>query len=31
VGPVRLDFGYALNEIPGENRFQVYLAIGHPF
>jgi len=31
VGPVRLDFGYALNEIPGERRFQVYLAIGHPF
>jgi outer membrane protein insertion porin family len=31
VGPVRLDFGYALNEIPGENRFQFYLAIGNPF
>jgi outer membrane protein assembly complex protein YaeT len=31
VGPVRLDFGYALTPIPGENRFQVYLAIGNPF
>ncbi len=31
VGPVRLDIGYALNEIPGENRVQFYLAIGHPF
>ncbi len=31
VGPVRLDFGYALNEIPGENRFQFYFAIGNPF
>jgi outer membrane protein assembly complex protein YaeT len=31
VGPVRLDLGYALNEIPGERRIQVYLAIGHPF
>ncbi len=31
VGPVRLDVGYALNEIPGENRVQFYLAIGNPF
>jgi outer membrane protein assembly factor BamA len=31
VGPVRLDFGYALNAIPGEDRLQIYLAIGNPF
>ena len=31
VGPVRVDFGYALTPIPGENPFQVYFALGNPF
>jgi outer membrane protein insertion porin family len=31
VGPVRFDFGYALTPIPGENRFQFYVALGNPF
>ena len=31
VGPLRVDFGYALTPIPGENRFQVYFALGNPF
>ena len=32
VGPVRLDIGYPLNSIPGEERkVQVYLAVGFPF
>lgn len=31
VGPVRLDFGYALTPIPGEDRFQFYVALGNPF
>ena len=31
VGPIRIDFGYALTPIPGENRFQVYFALGNPF
>jgi outer membrane protein insertion porin family len=31
VGPIRLDAGYALQPIPGENRFQVYLTVGYPF
>jgi outer membrane protein insertion porin family len=31
VGPLRVDFGYALTPIPGENRFQFYFALGNPF
>jgi outer membrane protein insertion porin family len=32
VGPVRLDIGYPLNVIPGEERkVQVYIAVGFPF
>jgi len=31
VGPLRVDFGYALTPIPGEDRFQVYFAFGNPF
>jgi outer membrane protein insertion porin family len=31
VGPIRLDAGYALQPIPGEKRFQVYLTVGYPF
>jgi outer membrane protein insertion porin family len=31
VGPIRLDAGYALQPIPGESRFQVYLTVGYPF
>ena len=31
VGPVRFDAGYALNPIRGEDRWQLYLSIGHPF
>ena len=31
VGPIRLDAGYALQPISGENRFQVYLTVGFPF
>ncbi|HXZ44041.1 MAG TPA: outer membrane protein assembly factor BamA [archaeon] len=31
VGPIRLDFGYALNHIPGENRWQFYFGVGNPF
>jgi outer membrane protein assembly complex protein YaeT len=31
VGPIRVDFGYALTPIPGENPFQVYFALGNPF
>jgi outer membrane protein insertion porin family len=31
VGPLRLDVGYALNPIEGENRWQLYFGIGHAF
>jgi outer membrane protein insertion porin family len=31
VGPLRLDFGYALNHIPGENRWQLSFGVGNPF
>jgi outer membrane protein insertion porin family len=31
VGPLRVDLGYALTPIPGENRLQVYFAVGNPF
>ena len=31
VGPIRVDFGYALTPIPGEGRFQAYFALGNPF
>lgn len=31
IGPVRLDVGYALRPIPGENRLQFYLTIGQAF
>ena len=31
VGPLRIDFGYALTPIPREDRFQVYFAFGNPF
>jgi len=31
VGPLRLDFGYALNRIPGEQRWQISFTVGHPF
>jgi outer membrane protein insertion porin family len=31
VGPIRLDVGYALNSIPGDNRWQLYFGIGQAF
>jgi outer membrane protein insertion porin family len=31
VGPIRFDVGYALNPIPGKDRWQFYLTIGNPF
>jgi len=31
VGPIRFDTGYALNPIPGQNRWQFYLTIGNPY
>jgi len=31
VGPIRLDFGYALNPIPGETRWQLYFGVGNSF
>ena len=31
VGPIRFDVGYALNPIPGQDRWQFYLTIGNPF
>lgn len=31
VGPLRLDFGYALNSVPGDDRWQLYFSIGNPF
>jgi outer membrane protein insertion porin family len=31
VGPIRFDAGYALNPIPGQDRWQFYLTIGNPF
>ncbi len=31
VGPLRLDVGYALNPIEGENRWQLYFGIGQAF
>lgn len=31
IGPVRLDFGYALNPNPDLNRFQVFLSVGQAF
>ncbi|HSB69035.1 MAG TPA: outer membrane protein assembly factor BamA [Candidatus Methylomirabilis sp.] len=31
VGAFRLDVGYALNRIPGEDRWQVYFDFGHAF
>ena len=31
VGPIRIDFGYALTPIPGEGRFQAYFSLGNPF
>ena len=31
VGPLRLDFAYALNPIPQEDRWQLYFNIGHAF
>ena len=31
VGPIRLDAAYALQPIPGEDRFQFYLTVGFPF
>ncbi|HEY7366033.1 MAG TPA: POTRA domain-containing protein [Methylomirabilota bacterium] len=31
IGPIRLDLGYALRTIPDEDRFQVYLTVGHAF
>ena len=31
VGPVRFDLGYALTPIPGEDRIQLYFALGNPF
>jgi outer membrane protein insertion porin family len=31
VGPIRFDAGYALNPIPGNDRWQFYLTIGNPF
>jgi len=31
IGPLRLDFGYALNPNPDLNRFQVFLSVGQAF
>ncbi|MEE9193299.1 MAG: BamA/TamA family outer membrane protein, partial [Thermodesulfobacteriota bacterium] len=31
IGPLRLDFGYALNPNPDLNRFQVWLSVGQAF
>jgi outer membrane protein insertion porin family len=31
VGPIRLDFGYALNPIAGDKPWQIYLSVGNPF
>ncbi len=31
IGPIRLDVGYGLREIPDEDRLQVYLTVGHAF
>jgi len=31
VGPIRFDFGYALQPIPGESRTQFYFTVGDPF
>jgi outer membrane translocation and assembly module TamA len=31
VGPIRLDVGYALNAIQGEDRWQLYFGIGQAF
>ncbi|MGI9554293.1 MAG: outer membrane protein assembly factor BamA [Thermodesulfobacteriota bacterium] len=31
IGPLRLDFGYALNPNPVLNRFQVFLSVGQAF
>src|SRR5262245_27313370 len=31
VGPIRVDFGYALTPIPNEGRFQAYFSLGNPF
>ena len=31
IGPVRLDFGYALNPNPDLDRFQVFLSVGQAF
>jgi outer membrane translocation and assembly module TamA len=31
VGPLRLDVGYALNPIKGDDRWQVYFGIGQAF
>jgi outer membrane translocation and assembly module TamA len=31
IGPLRLDFGYALNPEPNIDRFQFFLSIGHAF
>jgi len=31
IGPLRLDFGYALNPNPALNRFQVFLSVGQAF
>ena len=31
IGPLRLDFGYALNPNPELNRFQVFLSVGQAF
>jgi outer membrane translocation and assembly module TamA len=31
IGPLRVDFGYALNPDPGIGRFQFFLSIGQAF
>jgi outer membrane protein insertion porin family len=31
IGPIRLDIGYALRRIPGENPLQFYLTVGQAF
>jgi outer membrane protein insertion porin family len=31
VGPLRLDFGYALNPSPDRDRWQFYFSVGHTF
>jgi outer membrane protein assembly factor BamA len=31
LGPIRLDFGYSLKEVPNEKDYQFFITIGNPF